>query len=317
MRHERHYLTFPFIALFLKRGIYLVANRRSESLCANLIYSIRSSGCQLPIRLIPFGGPPVRSSLVLENVELVNVRDFSSEAHQFVDGLQSALTGCPRGFLLRFLSWFGDWDEFIYTDNDIVALMNWERLFEFLPGYDIVHGDEEYTTHGRFNYDQPEAIETMFGAGSLLSAFTAGHFLARRDERLVNDMRLAMGWFREHPAIPKKHDQALLHVALLLGQWKILNLCKPPHNWLSPWAGDYPHTLALAQAMSGGARISHVHYSGGPVRLSLPMADLATACLSPHRRLAGYMATGCAEFSGWYRARHILRRLRARCLPKW
>jgi hypothetical protein len=32
------------------------------------------------------------------------------------------------GFFTAFLAWFTDWDEIIYSDNDIVALMNWERL---------------------------------------------------------------------------------------------------------------------------------------------------------------------------------------------
>ena len=41
-----------------KRGIYLVANFSSEAFCENLIHYIRASGCSLPIRIIPFGGPP-------------------------------------------------------------------------------------------------------------------------------------------------------------------------------------------------------------------------------------------------------------------
>ena len=60
------------------RGIYLVANRFSSDLCHNLIYSIRETGCQLPIRIIPFGGEPLRLKQRFDDVESVSVRDFSS-----------------------------------------------------------------------------------------------------------------------------------------------------------------------------------------------------------------------------------------------
>ena len=53
------------------KGIYLVANKKSEALCANLIYSIRESGCKLPIRIIHFGGEKIKSSFILNEVELV------------------------------------------------------------------------------------------------------------------------------------------------------------------------------------------------------------------------------------------------------
>src|SRR5947208_166529 len=235
------------------KGIYLVANLKSQDLCANLIYSIRSSGCKLPIRLIPFGGPPVRSNEILKEVKIVNVSDFGDEANSFISELSDLLTECPRGYLYRFLGWFGDWDEFIYSDNDIVALTNWNRFFDYLPGNDLVHADEEYKTQGHFNYDQPVKVEQCFGPGSLLSAMTAGHFAARRGAKHIDDLRKAIAWFRENPEVPKKHDQALLHIASLIGGWKMLNLCRPADDWLSSWVGDYKNPLELVQAMQAGS----------------------------------------------------------------
>jgi hypothetical protein len=109
-----------------------------------------------------------------------------------------------------------------------------------LPGHDLVHADEEYATGGKFNYEQPDKIEEVFGRGALLSAMTSGHFLARHDLKLVEDMRKTVGWIRKNPSILNAgHDQSFLNVASLVGNWKMLNLCKPPHNWLSSWAGDY------------------------------------------------------------------------------
>lgn len=287
----------------MKRGIVIVANLKSQWYCENLIYSIRNSGCQLPIRLIHFGGEPVNSEYILDEVEFLTVDDFSEEAKAFINNLRSVLTDCPMGFLYRFLAWFSDWDEFIYSDNDIVALMNWERLFEFADGYDLVHADEEYTTLGIYNYDKPNKIEEIFGEGSLDTVITAGHILVKNNPKMIVDMNAAVEWFKQNLDIPKKHDQSLLHIATLLGNWKILNLCKPPFNWLTSHSMEYKNSLDLIQAIQGlkhrktnsfntwfsnlseskkieyeealqknkGVSISHLHYSGigriGPVAI--------------------------------------------------
>ena len=235
----------------MKKGIVLVANLKSQWYCENLIYSIRKSGCSLPIRLIHFGGEPVNSKNILDEVEFLTVDDFSEEAMAFINNLRSVLTECPMGFLYRFLAWFSDWDEFIYSDNDIVALMNWERLFEYSGDYDVVHADEEYTTNGIFNYLLPKKIEEIFGNGSLSTAITAGHLLVKKNPKMIADMNAAVDWFKLNSEIPQKHDQSLLHIAVLIGNWNVLNLCKPPHNWLSSWSGDYRNSLDLIQAVQG------------------------------------------------------------------
>jgi hypothetical protein len=235
----------------MKKGIVLVANLKSQWYCENLIYSIRKSGCQLPIRLIHFGGEPVNSKKILDQVEFLTVDNFSEEAKAFINNLRSVLTDCPVGFLYRFLAWFSDWDEFIYSDNDIVALMNWERLFDYTENYDLVHADEEYTTQGIYNYLLPEGIETIFGKGSLSTAMTAGHVLVKKNPKMITDMNAAVDWFKQNPNIPRKHDQSLMHIAALLGNWKLLNLCKPPHKWLSSWTGDYKNSLDLIHAIQG------------------------------------------------------------------
>lgn len=268
----------------MKKGIVLVANLKSQLYCENLIYSIRKSGCRLPIRLIHFGGEAVNSEYILDEVEFLTEADFSEEAKAFVNNLRTVLTDCPMGFLYRFLAWFSDWDEFIYSDNDVVALMNWERMFDFTTGYDLVHADKEYTTAGIFNYLQPQRVEEIFGKDSLSSAITAGHMLVKKNPKMIEDMNAAVKWFVQYPEIPIKHDQSLIHIAALLGNWKILNLCKSPHKWLSSWSGDYKNSLDLFQTlqrsenrtlvMGRKASISHLHFSGRETLGSEPIDEL-------------------------------------------
>ncbi len=283
------------------KGVYLVANLKSQVLCENLVYSIRQSGCSLPIKLIHFGGDKVDSAYILSQVEFIEVSSFPSEAVKFIDNLQTVLTDCPRGYLHRFLAWFGEWDEFIYSDNDIVALTNWEELFSYLPGYDLVHADEEFLTKGRFNHENPESLKKIFGENALESAFTAGHFLSVRNDRLVNDINKAISWFKKHPGIAYKHDQALLHIACLIGGWKMLNLCKSPTNWLTTWAGDYKNSLDVIQAIQIGnsqKKISHLHYSGRNPNGTAPIEELIFSSQEKNDRLKKLMINSFQELAG-------------------
>lgn len=312
----------------MKKGIVLVANLKSQWYCENLIYSIRKSGCTLPIRLIHFGGEAVNSKNILDEVEFLTIDDFSEEAKYFITNLRTVLTDCPLGFLYRFLAWFSDWDEFIYADNDIVALMNWERMFEFTDGYDMIHADEEYTTKGVFNYLLPSRIEEIFGIGSLNTSITAGHILVKKNPKMISDMNAAVDWFKQNPEIPKKHDQSLLHIASLLGNWQLLNLCKPPFNWLSSWSGDYKNSLDLIQAIQGSdgrktvsfaswvstlseeeenkykqqsldgnirVSISHLHYSGRGRLGPDPIDDLMFSSQSNENRMKRFFKIQIAD----------------------
>ncbi|MCW2118491.1 alpha-1,3-mannosyltransferase family protein [Flavobacterium sp. 7A] len=279
----------------MKKGIVLVANLKSQWYAENLIYSIRKSGCSLPIRLIHFGGEAVNSKYILKEVEFLTIDDFPEEAKDFINNLRTVLTDCPMGFLYRFLAWFSDWDEFIYTDNDIVALMDWERLFDYSANHDLVHADEEYTTQGIYNYDDPQKIEEIFGMGSLSTAITAGHLLVKKNDKMIGDMNAAVAWFHQHPSIPKKHDQSLLHIAALLGNWKVLNLCKSPHNWLSSWSGDYKNSLDLIQAIQGVQKRPTDSFNGWYNTLSVESKNsynLATGIAKPHISHLHYSGRG-------------------------
>lgn len=288
------------------RGIYLIANDRSAEECSNLIYSIRECGCRLPIHVIPYGGKPLQLNPPMNGVRLLSVADFPAEGIQFVEELQKRMPQCSPGLLRRFLAWFGEFDEFLYSDNDIVSLMDWEELFPYLEHYDIVHADNEYLTGGIFNAVLPDRFEELLGPGALDLAITAGHFLCRRSPRHPADLLDALTWMEAHPEIPKWHDQALLHVAVVRAKWPALNLCKPPHNWASSWAGHYTNVLDLFRTIQVARRpISHLHYSGGIGTGTRPVDELLFSRLTPKKRNRHLLLALVREASGLTAIRNL------------
>jgi hypothetical protein len=292
-----------------RRGIYLIANERSAAECYNLIYSIRQSGCGLPIRVIPYGGQPLRLRIPVEGVQLLSISDFPREGQQFLEELEKRIPQCSPGLLRRFLAWFGEFEEFLYSDNDVVALMNWEELFPFLDHYEIVHADREYLTGGIFNASRPAVFEDLLGPGALEKAMTAGHFLCRRSSRHTIDLLEALAWMEAHPDIPKWHDQALLHITLARAKWRALNLCKPPYSWASSWAGDYKNALDLLQTVQAAHQpISHIHYSGGVATGAKPIEELLFSRFTTTQRNRRLLWVLVREVSGLNAMRNLAAR---------
>jgi len=283
----------------MKRGIYLVANRKSEAECRNLIYSIRRCGCQLPIRVIPFDENPIRLETAWEDVSLVTLDDFPKEGRAFVDELTRRLRTCPGGIVRRFIAWFGEFDEFLYSDNDVVALMNWEELFPYLDEYEIVHADHEFATHGKFNMRKPDRFEELMGLGALKTAVTAGHFLCRPKPQHKADLLAGLAWMEAHPDVPVWHDQALLHVTLALAKWPALNLCKPPHHWSGTHAGSFEKTWDVIRTIQvANQPISHLHFSGGVASGAEAIDELLLVNLSEKQRKHKLLRALAWEASG-------------------
>ena len=249
-----------------RRGIYLVASRRSQAECNNLIASIRRCGCRLPIHVIPFDESPAVLDKRWDGVAPLSMADFPAEGREFFNELKRRHRQCHPGLLRRFLSWFGEFDEFLYSDNDVVALMNWEELFPF-------------------NLREPRRFEELMGAGSLEAAMTSGHFLCRRSPRHPVDLLQGLAWMESHRDLLIWQDQVLLHVTLLVAEWRVLNLCKPPHNWASSWAGDYQDVLELVRTIQVERRpISHMHYSGKIGAGTRPIDELLWSSLTAKER---------------------------------
>jgi hypothetical protein len=251
--------------------IYLVANNRSRRDFTNLVYSINNSGCKLPIFLIPFGGQPILAQELPSSVEIVDETFFPHEARDFVNHLSTKLY-CPRGFLLRFLPFFGKYERFIYSDNDVVALCN---------------------------FIDPLFAQTHFGPDFHAYAITAGHFAAKRSAHIVSSLNQALDWMVANHTVCKMHDQTLLQLASYLGNLHSLNLCKPPHGWLSSWSGNYQNTLEILHLLQQGKRISHLHYSGGPTgAFRDPIDELLLSSLPPRSRLLLLLRCSFLSLSG-------------------
>ncbi|WP_420238879.1 hypothetical protein ACOBR2_04585 [Telmatobacter bradus] len=296
-----------------KRGIYVVANHRSKDMCDNLIYSIRASGCILPIRVIEFGGRPYSPPQNVPDVETRSLEQFPQEGVDLVQELAASMPRCNPGFFRRYLAWFGEYDQFLYSDNDIVALMNWECMFNYIGEYDIVHADQEYATKGKYNFVKSEVIEKLWGVGVHEHAVTAGHFLCRRTEKQIADIRTALQWMKQHSNLVKWHDQTLLQISIMTGGWNKINLCVEPNMWGSTWFGDYKNTLDIIHKIQFEKHIiSHIHYSGIQPNGVGPVEELFFSYCTWDERLKKLAKSALIEFVGLNKFEYYRKKIKNR-----
>jgi hypothetical protein len=292
------------------RGIYLVANQISSDLCHNLIYTIRQCGCRLPIRVIPFGGEPIRVDPSLEDVKLLRLDDFPAEGLAFVSELKRRIP-CRPGWLHRYLAWFGEFAEFIYSDNDVIALTNWENLFPYLAACELVHADHQFRDGARFNWVQPDRIEALLGPDALDRAINSGHFVCRPSPYQLTDLMTALHWMEAHRELHKWQDQVLLNAAVALGKWQVLNLCKPPHNWSNSSANHYQNLFDVFRSVQVDRKpISHIHYAGYNPVGTRPVDELIFTNLPITERNRKLLWALAREKSGVTEAQRLLRRAR-------
>ncbi|MCE0496939.1 MAG: hypothetical protein LV481_03215 [Methylacidiphilales bacterium] len=245
----------------MTRGIYLVANRRAEREAAHLVFSLRRAGCTLPIALIPFDDdPPVHPRLRTET-KYLSMADFPEESRALLGQIAELWPASRAGLFRRLLAWWGPFDEFIYSDNDIVALADWSPFFDRLGDNDFLHADMEYATDGVYAYKKPEIVREKFGPAALDSVFTTGHYVSRKKPEITTALAATVPWLRANPGVAHEVDGAFIHLAVLVGGLRIKNLCKAPENWPSPWAGSYRNALDVAQTAQRGL-LFQIHYSG-------------------------------------------------------
>ena len=246
----------------MTRGIYLVTNRRSEREAAHLVFTLRQAGCTLPIALIPYDdNPPIHPRLRTETTFL-NVADFPAEGRALLGQIAELWPASRAGLFRRLLAWWGPYDQFIYSDNDIVALADWSLFFARLDDNDFLHADGEYQTGGTFAYKKPQIVKEKFGPAALDSLLTTGHYVSRKRPEIAAALAATVAWLRANPGVAHEVDGAFIHLAILVGGLRIRNLCRAPDHWPSPWAGSYRNALEVIHAVQRG-RLLQLHYSGG------------------------------------------------------
>ncbi|NEO84382.1 MAG: methionine synthase [Spirulina sp. SIO3F2] len=229
------------------RGIYITANDKFIEQAIALLNSIRHYDPHTPITLIPYD----------ENYEAIAGRlthDYGVKLYgdlAFIERLSQQLyTIFGEGFFARpnqfrkQACWFGEYDEFLYIDTDIVVFERIIDNLDALAQYDFLCCDYQHRG-GISNVFNPTVFETGTLAESDRAAlFNCGWWAAKKNLFTEDALYRVFAECAAHPDYfdfsQKTSDQPIINYLILksLPPERRFNLVNRPGGAPGSWAGS-------------------------------------------------------------------------------
>ncbi len=227
----------------MSRGIYITANDKVADHAIALLNSIRAYDSETPVVLIPY------DDNYHDVLNVLNTR-FGVTIYpdlEFIDRLSKRLHSTfgekffarPNQFRKQ-ACWFGEFDEFLYIDTDIVVF---EKIIDTLNHFD--HFDFlacDYQHRGGIKNVFSEAIVNVFCPGDLLDIFNGGWWASKKGLISEQDIYETFAECAAHPEYfdfsQKTSDQPIINYMVLKRIEKRFNLVHLDDRVPGSWAGS-------------------------------------------------------------------------------
>ncbi|MEB3291732.1 MAG: hypothetical protein VKJ24_01090 [Synechococcales bacterium] len=228
-----------------RRGIYITANDKVIEHAIALLKSIRQYDPETPVVLIPYDDHYTNIAATLE--EQFGVTLYPDL--EFIDRLSQHLFEIfGRNFFARpnqfrkQACWFGDFDEFLYIDTDIVVFEKIIDNLNYLKDYDFLACDYQHLG-GIKNVFTPKIVEDgIFTEADLRSIFNGGWWAAKKGAIQEADLYESFAECSKHREwfdfSQKTSDQPIINYMILKKVAKRLNLVQQEGGAPGSWAGS-------------------------------------------------------------------------------
>ncbi|MEB3342144.1 Npun_R2821/Npun_R2822 family protein [Okeania sp.] len=226
----------------MSRGIYITANDKVIEQGIALLNSIRKYDTETPIILIPYDD---NSQIVEERFS----RDYGVKIYEDLELIERLLNKLQQIFGKKFFvrpnqfrkqaCWFGEFDEFLYIDTDIVVFDKIIHNLNYLNEYGFLCFDYQHLG-GIKNVFTPE-IYQVFSQDELKDIFNGGWWASKKG--LISEQDL-YDIFAECATQPeyfdfaqKTSDQPIINYMVLKLIKKRFNIVRRPGKAPGSWAG--------------------------------------------------------------------------------
>ncbi len=255
----------------MSRGIYITANDKVLDHTIALLNSIRAYDTETPVVLIPYDENYLEVASVLNSRFGVTVyKDL-----EFIDRLSKRL---HRTFGEKFFArpnqfrkqacWFGEFDEFLYIDTDIVVF---ERIIDNLKHfdqYDFLACDYQHRGGIKNVFSEAVIDKGVFSQKELKDIFNGGWWASKKG--LITETAI-YETFVECAAHPeyfdftqKTSDQPIINYMILKRIEKRFNLVNLDDQVPGSWAGS-THFMREGDILidpSSDRPLQYLHWAG-------------------------------------------------------
>ncbi|MBP0017429.1 MAG: methionine synthase [Cyanobacteria bacterium SBLK] len=264
-------------------GIYITANDKVTEQAIALLNSIRRYDADTPVTLIPYDeNYRAIAELLQQNYGVKVYKDLN-----FINRLSQKLYEIfGEGFFARpnqfrkQACWFGEFDEFLYIDTDIVVFEKIADRLNYLKDYDFLCCDYQHSG-GLTNVFTPKVLEDkIFTQEDIQDIFNGGWWASKKNLLSEQDLYDSFAECAAHPEYfdfsKKTSDQPIINYTILKRIPRRFNIVRRPGQAPGSWAGSpqFKRRGDILFDPSSNQPLQYLHWAGIRIEPGCPYWDI-------------------------------------------
>lgn len=229
----------------MSRGIYITANDKVTDNAIALLKSIREYDKQVPVVMIPYDDN-------YQGIAEILTQSYGLKIYQDLEFIERLSQKLQQTFGGKFFArpnqfrkqacWFGQFEEFLYIDTDIVVFEKIIDNLNYLQTYDFICCDYQHTG-GIKNVFTPKVIEEgVFSEADVRDIFNCGFWASKKNLISEADLYESFAECAAHPEYfdfsQKTSDQPIINYLILKRVPRRFNIVRQPGGAPGSWAGS-------------------------------------------------------------------------------
>lgn len=263
----------------MNKGIYITANNKVVDQAIALLNSIRLRDPDTPITLIPYDENYDRTASILG--ERYGVKVY--EDLEFIDRLSNRLHQIfgsnffarPNQFRKQ-ACWYGEYDEFLYLDTDIVVFEKIADNLDYLCDYDFLNCDYQHKGGIKNVFTAKVFEDGIFTREECQDIFNGGFWASKKNLIPEGELYSIFSECAENSAYfdfsQKTSDQPIINYMILKRVPRRFNIVHRPGKAPGSWAQS-PHFIERDHILYDPALnqpLQYLHWAGTRIEPGCP-----------------------------------------------
>ena len=267
----------------MKRGIYITANDKVTEQAIALLNSIRYYDPDTPITLIPYDENYQSISKLLGDkygVQVYPDLEFIERlSQQLYDIFGEGFFARPNQFRKQ-ACWFGEYDEFLYIDTDIVVFEKIIDNLKYFADYDFLCCDYQHLGGITNVFSERVITEKIFTEEELKDIFNGGLWAAKKGLITEEDLYSTFAECAAHPEYfdfsQKTSDQPIINYMILKRIQKRFNIVRREGKAPGSWAGskNFQRQGNILIDKVRNQPLQYLHWAGIRIQPGCPYWDI-------------------------------------------